>query len=145
MDVTVDSITTPLWLYKRTPFTVFTSLLTKLIMSDQLCHCPHCTHCKELREEESKKRLEEERRQREREELQRRHEEYLKNQEQGKIYGDEYYRYRPEDVKNIIDVDFLLSLSDNFWRRAQPVDDYEWLFYNSMNAAIYDRLHELLD
>ena len=113
-------------------------------MSNQLCHCPHCTHCKELRAEESKKRLEEERRQRKSEELQRRHEEYLRNQEQGKIYGDAYCRYKPKDVKNIIDVNFLLTLSDNFWRRAQPTDDYEWEFYNSMKAAIDDRLLELL-
>ena len=114
-------------------------------MSSELCHCPHCSHCKALRAEESKKRLEEERKQRERQELQRQHEEYLKNKEQGKIYGEAYHRYRPEDVKNIIDLGFLLALSDNFWRRAQPVDDYEWRFYNSMKKAIDDRLCEILD
>ena len=108
LDVTIHSIPALLSLYNLTPSTVFTLLLTKLIiiMSNQLCHCPHCTHCKDLRAEESKKRLEEERRQRKSEELQRRHEEYLRNQEQGKIYGDAYCRYKPKDVKNIIDVNF---------------------------------------
>ena len=114
-------------------------------MASQLCHCPHCTHCKTLRAEESRKRMEEEERQREREERQRQHEEYLKNKEQGKIYGNAYHRYMPKDVKKIIDIDFLLSLSENFWQRAQPVDDYEWMVYNSMKKAIDDRLCEILD
>ena len=114
-------------------------------MSSQLCHCPHCERCKAVRAEETKKRLAEERRRRESEELQQRHEEYVKNKEQGKIYGDEYYRYMPEDVKNIRDIDFLISLSFNFWPKAQPANEYEWIFYNTMKKAIDDRLLELLD
>ena len=86
----------------------------------------------------------EEERQREREERKRQHEEYLLNKEQGQIYGNSYHRYMPEDVKHILDIDFLLSLSNNFWKRAQPVDDYEWSFYNSMNKAIEDRLNEII-
>ena len=114
-------------------------------MSSQICHCPHCTHCKALRAEETRKRLAEERQQRESEELQRRHEEYVKNKEQGKVYGNEYHRYTPEDVMKITDIEFLISLSFNFWPKAQPADDYQWIFYNSMKKAIDDRLLELMD
>ena len=114
-------------------------------MATSLCHCPHCTHCKTLRAEEMCDRMEEEERERQREERKRQHDEYLRNKEQGKIYGHSYHRYMPEDVKNIIDIGFLLSLSDNFWQRAQPMDDNEWSFYHSMKKAIEDRMNEILD
>lgn len=88
----------------------------------------------------------EEERQKEEEKRRRREEEWEQKRKRGQKYGDAYWRYQPDDLKDIIDYDFLVKLQSGFWPwPSQPRPGFEEEIVNDMYEAINDRMLEFLD
>jgi len=62
---------------------------------------------------------------------------------EGKKYGRDFYKYSPEDVKDITDVAFLRELRFGVTPAGQPTNEFEWESLHSFHNVINKRIDEL--
>ena len=105
--------------------------------------CPYCKHCqnidmlhkiaieREKEEDEARKREEK-----------RREKKWQEDKEKGIIYGERYWLYDADEIRNITDTDFLVRMRVGIWPASQPQqEDYD--YYVNLSSVISQRLSEL--
>ena len=105
--------------------------------------CPYCKHCQNIdmlhkiaiereREEDEARKREEKRREKK----------WQEDKEKGIIYGERYWLYDADEIRNITDTDFLVRMRVGIWPAGQPQqEDYD--YYVNLSSVISQRLSEL--
>ena len=61
----------------------------------------------------------------------------------GILYGDNYLRYKREEVERITDIEFLNAMQADYWPYWQPQTDCEYQDMCEVYEAICKRIDEL--
>ena len=86
---------------------------------------------REKEEEEARKREEK-----------RREKKCQEDKRKGIIYGERYWLYDVDEIRNITDSDFLVRMSVGIWPAGQPQqEEYDYLL--NLTSVIDERLSEL--